>query len=166
MVVTVILGVLSTGAMLSISNNSQDKRLKKEALRLNQLLRLAEDEALLNLDIVGVHVMRNGYAFYRRKTGTEGKVSWEAFDADGRMRQRSLPDGITIELELEAQLVALSTADEQSEDDEPLTPHLWILPDGETMPQYKFSIQQNESNKAWEVQNDDEGRFSINRSQS
>lgn len=161
MVVTVILGVLSTGAMLSLNNNSQDKRLKKEAQRLTQLLRLAADEALLNLDIVGVHALSNGYAFYRRKTDDEGKVSWEAYDADGRLRQRQLPDDISLEVELEAQSVVLNTADEQSKEDEPLAPHLWILPDGETMPQYKFRIQQNGGDKAWDVQNDDDGRFSV-----
>jgi len=165
MVVTVILGVLSTGAMLSINNNSQDKRLKKEAQRLNLLLQLAADEALLNLDIVGVHVLSDGYAFYRRKTDEEGKVSWEAFDADGRLRQRALPEDLSIEVELEAQAVVLNTADEQSDDDEPLTPHLWILPDGETMPQYKFRIQQDGGDKAWEVQNDDDGRFSVQSAQ-
>lgn len=161
MVVTVILGVLGTGAMLSINNNSKDKRLKKEAQRLHLLLGLAADEALLNLDIVGVHALSNGYAFYRRKTDGEGKVTWEPFDAGGRMRQRDLPENVSLELELEAQTVVLNTQDEQKEEDDPLTPHLWILPDGETMPQYKFRIQLDEGDRAWEVQNDDEGRFSL-----
>ena len=162
MVVVVILGVLSTGAMLSLNTDSSSKRLKKEAQRLNLLLRLAADEALLNLDIIGVHALADGYAFYRRQTDEEGKVTWEAFDADGRMRQRTMPEGMSIELELEAQAVVLNTADEQNEeDDEPLVPHLWILPDGEMMPQYKFRIQQDGGERAWEVQSDDEGQVGV-----
>ena len=161
MVVVVILGVLSTGAILALNTDSASKRLKTEAQRLNLLLRLATDEALLNLDIVGVYALTDGYAFYRRQTDEEGKVTWEAFDADGRMRQRNMPEGLSIELELEAQTVVLSSAEERQEDDEPLTPHLWILPDGETMPQYKFRIQLDGGDRAWEVHRDDEGQVAV-----
>lgn len=160
MVTIVVIG-LASGAMLQINIGSPDKRLKKEAQRLHQLLRLASDEALLNLDIVGVHALSNGYAFYRRQSDEEGKVTWEAFDAGGRMRPRELPEDISLELELEAQQVVLNTADEQNEEDDPLTPHLWILPDGETMPQYKFRMQHDGGERAWELQKDDEGRFSL-----
>lgn len=160
MVTIVVIG-LASGAMLQISVGSPDKRLKKEAQRLHQLLRLAADEALLNLDIVGVHALTDGYAFYRRKIDDEGAVSWEPFDAGGRMRQRELPQDIALELELEAQAVVLNSAAEQQAEEDPLTPHVWILPDGETVPQYTFRIQHDDRERAWEVQRDDEGRFSL-----
>lgn len=161
MVVTVVLGVLSTGAMLSLNANSAQKAHKLEANRLNQLLRLAADEALLNLDIIGVHVLSDGYAFYKRKKDEDNNTVWEAFDADGRMRQRKLPEGITLDLELEAQAVVLNSAEEQQEEDDPLTPHLWLLPDGETLPQYKFKVLQDEAKRVWEIERNVEGGFKL-----
>jgi len=161
MVVVVILGVLGTQVVLRINTNSPDKNLRKEAQRLRVLLDLAADEALLSLNVIGVHTLSNGYGFYTRVTDAEGAVTWEPFDAGGRLRQRELPEDQELKLELEAQQVVLNTAEEQTDEEDPLTPHIWLLPDGEIMPQYKFTMEREDGEYVWEVQTDDEGRFSV-----
>ena len=164
MVVVVVVGILSTTTMLSINANSAGKTHKTEAQRAYILLRLAADEALMSLDVIGVHFSTDGYGFYKRSSDDEGNISWEAFDAGGRLRERELAKGISLDLELEAQLAVLTTREEQSEDsDEPLTPHLWLLPDGEVMPQYKLSVLRENADAAWQILPDDEGPLSLER---
>ena len=65
LVVLVIVGILATLAVLSVSGKSQEARMTTAAQRLQQVFKLASDEAIVRNVQLGLRVEDHGYRFLR-----------------------------------------------------------------------------------------------------
>ncbi len=131
MVVVVIIGVLINYVAISFGRNTPGDQLKDEAQRLNSLLELASEEALLRSMLIGVDITEESYAFLSLNEG-----EWEAV-SDNLFRQRQLPPGVEI---------SVATALPEGDDEEKRTPEIILLNSGEmTTFELKVSSEQVES---------------------
>lgn len=141
--VIVIIGIIVTFASLSIGNRALDDRLEAEARRIEQLLRLAEDEADLKGIAIGLVFTKDGYRFLSANTGQ----NWVDYAQSGILRGRPLLQPFIAELRMEGRLIPPlpSAGDDETprpaaaskDDDEEakkLKPQVLLLPGGQMTP--------------------------------
>ncbi|WP_293372033.1 type II secretion system minor pseudopilin GspH [Nevskia sp.] len=137
--VIVIIGIIVTFAGLSIGNRALDDRLEGESKRLEQLLRLAEDEADLKGIAIGLVFSKDGYRFL----ATDTAQNWVDYAQGGILRSRPLLQPFFAELRMEGRLIPpLPSADElpeprageEEDESKKLKPQVLLLPGGQMTP--------------------------------
>lgn len=102
LVVILIIGVMLTFAVLSIGSRALDDRLETEARRLQQLLVLAADEAVLHGAEVGFRQTVEGYDFLTPDpTSPVGTLVWMPVTDDPALRARRIEEPFFLELRVE-----------------------------------------------------------------
>ena len=141
LVVLVIVAILFSFATLSIRSNSPEDSIKKEALRLDRLIQLALEEAVLKNIEYGLEFKQDSYQFL-----TYNDEKWQAVSHDKLLRKRDLPDEMEIELLIEqTDIIIGSTAEEDSEDgnkEKEAKPQIFLLSSEEITPEFSaiFSL--------------------------
>ncbi len=139
LVVVIIVGIVSSIALLSLGLVGDDRVLRQEARRMTSLIELAADEAVLQGRDYGLEIMQSGYRFVEHDPLLD---RWSAMQGDELLRQRNLDEGLEFELyiedrrvELNAQPVATGDADDAGDQDAPdYAPHALMLSSGEISP--------------------------------
>ena len=126
MVVVVIIAVLAGTVSLSFPPVG-DKLLKETADRLTALISLAQDEAILQSNELGLEVTPNGYSFYQNVNNTWVALGTSPFST------RVLPTQITTKMFLDGISIDLKGREESS-------PQVVILSSGEMTP-FTYSLQ-------------------------
>lgn len=124
LVVVVIIGIVISFATLAVGRG--DASLRREAERLQALLTLAGERALLESRELGLSLADDGYTFLSLREGR-----WSPLGDDGPLRPRRLPEGAAVDLFVEALPVELATGEEE---ETTLLPQLLILSSGERTP--------------------------------
>lgn len=106
MVVMVLIGILTSLAMLSIGGGPRN-RLAEEGQRLAALVELQQQEAILSGQLRGIQFDRNGYAILR----LDKHGSWPPPDATNALIRHQLPEDITLGLWVEDRPVRLEKSD-------------------------------------------------------
>jgi general secretion pathway protein H len=115
MVVMVIIGVLATLVSLSVSGRAVDDRMEAESRRLEQLLRLASDEAQAKGVELGLRHTVKGFEFVTPDTRS-GR--WRLIE-DGMFRPREVLPPFYLELRIDGRVVApVPPAPRESKDDD------------------------------------------------
>jgi len=122
MVVVIIIGIVISFAVLSI--NSDDKTLDEEARRLQALINLTSQEAVLQSKELALQFNEDGYEFL----AFDGE-KWQAIADDEILRSRKLPDNVAVDYEPEGQKLTL-----KGMDDEAKPPRIYFLSSGEMTP--------------------------------
>lgn len=146
MVVIVIVGIMFSFLALSINTSSPEESIKKEAMRLDQLIELALEEAILRGEEYALVFKPDSYQFARLSEN-----GWQLINDDRLLRPRTLPNEITLELEVEKTTLSLlddsndpndSNEPEDSEDDNPdkIEPQVFLLSSGEITPEFTVSL--------------------------
>ena len=127
LVVLVILAIMAATAMISVGTLGGDDELQRESLRLEALMRLAGEEALMQGRDLGLYIEEDRYRFmlYSRD-----EQRWLPMDADRSFRERELPEGLFFSLSVEDQEVVLEAAGNDAE----IEPQVAILSSGELTP--------------------------------
>ena len=147
-VVLVIIGIMVSFAVLQFSDEGA-KQLQEESRRLELLVKLAREEAILEASDYAIGFWQGGYSFYALHED-EGK--WREITDDPNLRPREIPEYIELSLELEDQLVIL-------ERKPPEKPHIFLLSSGEMTPfLLQLSIQERDD-LAKEIRFDQLGRL-------
>ncbi len=121
LVVLVIIGILTSMAVLSIGDRRGDI-LQDESRRILALIDLAREEAILEGREYGLGLWRGHYQFYELD---EEKSEWNPVATDSHLRPRELPETLDLLLEIENQEVVLDAK-------APDKPQILILSSGET----------------------------------
>lgn len=124
LVVVTIIGIMAGLATLSLGLVEDPRGPRREMDRLEALISLVSDEALLQGRDFGLLLEENKYRFL---TYNYEKGLWEDEGLDEKLRVRELPEGQQFHLVMEGQLVPLELDDEE----ERLVPHIAILSSGE-----------------------------------
>jgi general secretion pathway protein H len=138
LVVIVIISILFTLSTLAIRGTSPEELIQTEAMRLDRLLQLALEEAMLKGQEYGLEFSPDSYRFLLYV-----EESWLPLDQDKLLRQRELPEGMEFELEIE-QIDVLIEGDSsdrggQRDEDQP-RPQVFLLSSGEITPEFSVRL--------------------------
>lgn len=97
LVVLVIIAFTAGIAILSIGGDNADERIKIEARRLTELLRLASDQAVMHGKEVGVEVSGDGYRFLVLQNRR-----WVPVSDEPSFRERTLDEPMELNVTLDA----------------------------------------------------------------
>jgi len=153
LVVVVIIGVIASFAVLSVGSRALDDRLDLEARRLQELISLAADEAVLQGVEIGFLQTADGYAFLLLKDGR-----WSATDA-GPLRGRMLQEPFYLRLQVEGRPVAPA---ETGGADEKLEPQVLLLSSGEATA-FTLELRARDYGPWFALEGDALGRLKLER---
>jgi general secretion pathway protein H len=128
-VVVLIIGLFAGVAVLSLGVLGSDRELQREAERLSTLMGLVQEEALMQGRDFGVLFSASSYRFliFDYQSGT-----WVTPAADNILRERALPEQLTISLRLDDRDVALDPDLQDIPDT--AEPQVLLLSSGEMTP--------------------------------
>jgi len=130
LVVIVIIGIITSMAVVSTRVLGGDHEMDEEARRLVAVLGQAREDAMLEGRDVGLRVDARGYDFLRYDGRTE---QWLLEGEDPLLRERALPDGLEAELWLESRPVKLVARAAPTENAAPL-PQVVLMASGDAVP--------------------------------
>lgn len=122
LVVVAIIGIVLTFAVLAIGGDRRAEELERESRQFAELLRLAEEQAVLRGEEWAVQIAPEQYRFL-----LYGDKGWQILDGDELFRTRELAEDTRLELEIEGRDVELETSEDPK-------PTLIILSSGEASP--------------------------------
>lgn len=149
MVVLLIIGLTVGFVTLSINTGGAARQTEEEARRLAALIELARQEAVLRSQELAIEFRRDGYRFLRL-----AEQKWLPLGDDELLRQRALPSGIELALDLEGDDVTLSTTPEQE------TPHVFLLSSGESSP-FIVTLTTADRTTVWRVTGQEDAEVTI-----
>lgn len=157
LVVTVIIGIIATFAVLSIGSRALDDRLDTEARRLQELLALASDEALLQGLDLGFVQTPDGYAFLQLKEGR-----WVPAEATP-LRPRRIEEPFYLKLTVEGRAVTPLRIDpDDKEQRDALKPQVLLLSSGEATA-FTLDLRARDFAPHYLLQGDALGRLKLER---
>lgn len=122
MVVVVMISVLSSFVIVSLQDRDKNIQFTNEAKRLNHVITLAREEAILNSEILGLRFRKNCYTFMLRNN-----TEWKPYN-DRIFGPHEIPQGIEFQLLINGIVTPLPL------DQSPKTPQIAIWPSGELSP--------------------------------
>jgi general secretion pathway protein H len=131
LVVIVIIGIVTVGALLSLSFIGPDRELHNEGDRLADLMNYAQEQGELQTRELGLYCTDHSYKFLAFDAR---RNLWVPIADDEALRPRTLPDAIHLQLDVEGREVVLaSEADEAKKKIAPadLQPHVMIFSNGD-----------------------------------
>lgn len=136
LVVIVIIAILFTFTTLAIRGTSPEELIQTEAERLDRLLQLALEEAILKGQEYGLEFSPNSYRFL-----VYYEYTWQPLEGDKLLRERELPENMEFELEIEQIDVLIEEAkDPDDEDEETPDPQVFLLSSGEITPEFSVRL--------------------------
>ncbi len=146
LVVVVIVAILFTYTTLAIRSNSPEDLVKEEAQRLERLVQLTLEEAILRGEEYGIEVHLDGYRFLHK-----AEDRWQAVTGDKILREYVLPQDMELEMHLEETEIDLGlvfdplsdkevdlddTEFDEDDDKKKITPQIYLLSSGEITPEF------------------------------
>jgi general secretion pathway protein H len=132
LVVLVIMALIISIAVLSIGTTGRDQQLDEETRRIQGLVDLLHERALLEGRDFGLRIEPTAYEFV---VYSADRDRWLTLTDESEFRRRDLPKGVTFELELDSVQVVLKPIDKTfSTDEPPPPPQVAIAASGEGTP--------------------------------
>jgi general secretion pathway protein H len=130
LVVVVIIGIVTSMAVISVRVLGGDHEMDQEAARLRAVIIQAREDAMLQGQDVGLRVDARGYDFLRYDTRNE---RWLIVSDDPLLRERLLPDGLFAALTMETRDVKLPVRAAPTGTDQ-YTPQIVVQASGDLVP--------------------------------
>ncbi len=166
LVVVVILAIVSTVALMSLGVLGDDRELRTEARRMQTLLEIAQDEAILQGREFGMEIMLDSFRFVEFNPFTN---EWSVIVGDDTLRLRRLPEDVefdllledrTVELELDPAEINTNEDAANRNPEEDYSPHLLIFSSGDMSP-FELRITRNYDRAVVVLRRDLIGEFEI-----
>jgi general secretion pathway protein H len=160
LVVVVIMAVVISLAVLSIGTTGRDSQLDQEGRRVQALIDLLHERAVLEGRDFGVRILPSAYEFVVYDTI---KDQWKKFDEENQYRHRELPKGVSFQLQLDQTTVVLKAPDKDLSGGPPQPPQLAIAASGEGTP-FRLILQRDTTQAQATVNGDALGKISLETS--
>ena len=131
LVVIVIIGIITSMAVISVNVLGGDHEMDQEAARLGAVLGQVREDAMMQGQDVGFRVDASGYDFLRYDSRND---RWLPVTDDPLLRERSLPAGLVTSLVLESREVQLKPRKQEDAPDAPLSPQVVVQASGDLVP--------------------------------
>lgn len=160
LLVILLIGILASAVVLNFSSGTAEERLNKEAVRFQQVFQFIAETAQLRQQEWGLVVTENSYTFvYFTDNG------WQWVQEPAAAKEYKLPEGVSLQLELEglpgAEQNLLSQLEWQQEEqtafaerptaERPPLPGIFILSSGEISP-FRLSLRAEEDLNVFQIQ--------------
>lgn len=157
LVIVFLLSVILSMATLSLPSSDASGPLKDEGRRIQRLVGLLGEEAVLRSEQMAMQIYEDGYLFVRR----DGQ-SWKTIAGDNLFRERPLDDGFVFKLSLDDQLVTLGLREPEVDKEvlNELTPQILILSSGETTA-FELAIVHEDSGLSYRLEADGLGDIKL-----
>jgi len=157
LVVMVIMAVVISLAVLSMGVTGRDAQLDEETRRIEGLMGLLHERALLEGRDFGLRIEPSAYEFVVYEPT---RNRWLPMDQEHEFRRRDLPKGLTFQLQLDSQTVVLKPINRNLPSNEaPPNPQLAIAASGEGTP-FRLTLRRQETKANASVDGDAFGRIS------
>jgi general secretion pathway protein H len=130
LVVVVIIGIITSMAVISVNVLGGDHEMQQEAERLQAILVQAQEDAALQSRDLGLRLDETGFEFLEYDGRTE---RWRGVLGDTLLRERTLPPGLRLQLRLEDRDVQLKPR-QPATDRDPIYPQVILQASGELVP--------------------------------
>jgi len=134
LVVVVIIGIITSMAVISVNVLGGDHEMQQQAERLQAILMQSREDAVLQSRDIGLRLDETGYEFLAYDSRDE---RWNAVEDDPLLRPRELPEGLRLSLRLEDRAVQLKPR-EPATDRDPILPQVVLQASGDLVP---FDVQ-------------------------
>jgi general secretion pathway protein H len=156
LVVVVIIGILTSMAVISVNVLGGDHEMQQEAERLQAILLQTREDAVLQSRDIGLRLDETGYEFL----AYDGRVArWIAVEDDPLLRARSMPEGLRLALRLEDRDVQLKPRQPATERD-PIQPQVILQASGELVP-FDVGFARDGTDQKRRVSGTIEGRIEV-----
>lgn len=157
LVVVVIMAVVISLAVLSIGVTGRDSQLDEETRRIEGLLGLLHERALLEGRDFGLRIEPAAYEFDVYEAARD---RWLPMPQDHEFRHRNLPKGLSFQLQLDSQTVVLKPVDQAFSSTQSLpNPQVAIAASGEGTP-FRLTLSRDQTNAHASVDGDALGKIS------
>jgi general secretion pathway protein H len=157
LVVVVIMAIVISLAVLSIGVTGRDSQLDEESRRIEGLVGLLHERALLEGHDFGLRIEPSAYEFVVYEATRD---QWRRMDQDHEFRHRELPRGVTFVLQLDSQTVVLKPVDRNLKSDQVASsPQVAIAASGEGTP-FRLTLERAATNARASVDGDALGKIS------
>ena len=156
LVVVVIMAIVISFAVLSIGTTGRDSQLDDESRRIEGLVGLLHERALLEGRDFGLRIEPTAYEFVVYDSRRD---RWMTFDQEHEFRHRELPKGLSFQLELDSQIVVIKVLDRKlSSNAAPPAPQLAIAASGEGTP-FRLTLRRDATPSKASVDGDALGKI-------
>jgi len=157
LVVVVIMAVIISLAVLSIGVTGRDAQLDEESRRIEGLVNLLHERAVLEGRDFGLRIEPTAYEFVEYEPTRD---RWLSLNDEQEFRHRDLPKGVTFQLELDSIIVVLKPIDRTLLSDEPPpAPQVAIAASGEGTP-FRLTLVRDATQAKAAVDGDAFGKIS------
>ncbi len=157
LVVVVIMAIVISLAVLSIGVTGRDSQLDEESRRIEGLVDLLHERALLEGRDFGLRIEPAAYEFVVYDAARD---RWLTLDQEHEFRHRDLPKGVSFQLQLDSQTVVLKPVDRNlASDQAPPGPQVAIAASGEGTP-FRLTLLRDATQAKASVDGDALGKIS------
>jgi general secretion pathway protein H len=157
LVVVVIMAIVISLAILSVHTTGRDAQLDEESRRIEGLMGLLHERALLEGRDFGLRIEPASYEFVIYDTRRD---RWVSFDNEHEFRHRNLPKGVSFQLKLDSQVVVIKPIDRNLATDAAAPgPQLAIAASGEGTP-FRLTLMRDGTTAKASVDGDALGKLS------
>jgi general secretion pathway protein H len=156
LVVIVIMAVVISITVLSVSSTGRDSQLDEESRRIEGLVGLLHERALLEGRDFGLRIEPAAYEFVVYDSRRD---RWMMLDQEREFRHRELPKGITFQLQLDSHTVVIKPIDKNLASGDQPNPQLAIAASGEGTP-FRLTLQRDATQAKASVDGDALGKIS------
>lgn len=136
LVVMVIIAIIVSMTVLSMGTTGRDTQLDQESRRIQALVDLLHERAVLEGRDFGMRIEPTAYEFLYFDTF---RNRWTTLQRENEFRHRDLPKGLAFGLELDAHVVVIKPVDRTLSADQAPAPQLAIAASGEGTP-FRLSV--------------------------
>jgi general secretion pathway protein H len=150
LMVLVIIGVIISLAGLAFRDNRADE-LQREAQRLQAVLMLATEEAIVKSRELGVRFDATGYRFFI----LDDNQAWLPLEHDREFAPRQLPRPQELTLLTDARAIQPSSSDAKE------TPQVYFFATGELYPAFELMLQHPQLDTAYRLEARIDGKIEL-----
>jgi general secretion pathway protein H len=156
LVVVVIIGIITSMAVISVHVLGGDHEMQQEAERLQAILTQAREDAALQSRDLGLRLDETSFEFLEYDGRTE---RWRTVLGDPLLRERTLPAGLRLRLRLEDRDAQLKPRQAETERD-PIFPQIILQASGDLVP-FDVIFSRDGTNEQRRVSGTAEGRIEL-----
>jgi len=129
LVVLIIIGIVVTSVTLSIRTDDRGEKMETEMRRIQALLKLASEEAVMQDEDIALRVSQDSYSFE-----VLSDKGWQPIADDKVFRQRKVVEGTELALKVDDLEIDFGKQQEAAGENKIPPPRIFILSSGEIMP--------------------------------
>lgn len=162
LVVIVVISIAFTMLItMVVPGGGPAEAIRKEALRLQQLLTAAHEQAVFRAEEYGVFFDDESYRFMQLDMQT---YIWSDIEKDKLFRKRELPEDMQLDLSIEEIDIIFTQEETESSldtEEDKVKPQVFLLSSGETTPEFSARIRIPGFDRSFEVIGSVDGQYKL-----